>query len=108
MRTKINILLWGVSFSWWIFTAMELMNHAEYRDISMTLWGAALSVGMVVFNFKAWTHVEKKKRDNDTVNMLDSFLEDTERDSFDPMDDIKHKAQRNSIKTDIKFESTER
>lgn len=41
---------------------MELMNHAEYRDISMTLWGAALSVGMVVFNFKAWTHGEKKRR----------------------------------------------
>lgn len=87
---------------------MELMNHAEYRDISMTLWGAALSVGMVVFNFKAWIHVEKKKKDNDTVNMLDNFLEDTERDSFDPMDDIKHNARRNSIKTDIKLESTER
>lgn len=41
---------------------MELMNHAEYRDISMTLWGAALSVGMVVFNFKAWTRGEKKRR----------------------------------------------
>ena len=62
MRTKINILLWGVSFSWWMFTAMELMNHAAYRDISMTLWGAALSVGMIVFNFKAWTHGEKKRR----------------------------------------------
>ena len=87
---------------------MELMNHAEYRDISMTLWGAALSVGMIVFNFKAWTHGEKKKRDNDTVNMLDNFFEDTERNSFDQMDDIKHNARRNAIKTDIKFESTRR
>lgn len=52
--------------------------------------------------------MEKRKDDNDTVNMLDNFLEDTERDSFDPMDDIKHNAQRNSIKTDIKFESTRR
>lgn len=87
---------------------MELMNHAAYRDISMTLWGAALSVGMIVFNFKAWTHGEKKKRDNDTVNMLDNFFEDTERNSFDQMDDIKHNARRNAIKTDIKFESTRR
>ena len=74
----------------------------------MTLWGAALSVGMVVFNFKAWTHGEKKKKDNDTVNMLNDFLEGAGLERFDPMDDIKHKAQRNSIKTDIKFESTER
>lgn len=108
MRTKINILLWGVSFSWWIFTAMELMNHAEYRDISMTLWGAALSVGMIVFNFKAWTRGEKKKKDNDTANMINDLFEDVEREQFDPMDDIKHNARRNSIKTDIKFESTGR
>lgn len=87
---------------------MELMNHAEYRDISMTLWGAALSVGMVVFNFKAWTHGEKKKKDNDTANMINDLFEDVEREQFDPMDDIKHNAQRNSIKTDIKFESTRR
>ena len=87
---------------------MELMNHTEYRDISMTLWGAALSVGMIVFNFKAWTHGEKKKRDNDTVNMLNDFLEGAGLERFDPMDDIKHNAQRNSIKTDIKLESTRR
>lgn len=98
MRTKINILLWGISFSWWIFTAMELMNHAEYRDISMTLWGAALSVGMVIFNFKALTHGEKKKNN----------LEGAGLKKFDPMEDIKNNAQRNCIKTDVKFESTRR
>lgn len=53
-------------------------------------------------------HVEKRKEDNDTVNMLNDFLEGAGLERFDPMDDIKHNARRNGIKTNIKFESTER
>lgn len=52
--------------------------------------------------------MEKRKEDNKTVNMLNDFLEGAGLERFDPMDDIKHNAQRNSIKTDIKFESTRR
>ena len=52
--------------------------------------------------------MEKRKDDNDTVNMLNDFLEGAGLERIDPMDDIKHKPQRNSIKTDIKFESTRR
>ena len=52
--------------------------------------------------------MEKRKDDNDTVNMLNDFLEGAGLERFDPMDDIKHNAQRNSIKTDIKLESTRR
>lgn len=53
-------------------------------------------------------HVEKRKEDNDTANMINDLFEDVEREQFDPMDDIKHNARRNGIKTDIKFESTKR
>lgn len=52
--------------------------------------------------------MEKRKEDNNTVNMLNNFLEGAGLEWFDPMDDIKHNARRNSIKTDIKFESTRR
>jgi hypothetical protein len=52
--------------------------------------------------------MEKRKEDNKTVNMLNDFLEGAGLERFDPMDDIKHNARRNGIKTDIKFESTER
>lgn len=52
--------------------------------------------------------MEKRKDDNDTVNMLNDFLEGAGLERFDPMDDIKHGAQRNGIKTNIKFESTRR
>ena len=42
--------------------------------------------------------MKKRKEDNDTVNMLNDFLEGAGLKRFDPMDDIKHNARRTVLK----------
>lgn len=53
MRTKINIIAWGISCSWWLLSIIKLIMCHEYRGYMALILGACISALMVMYNYIA-------------------------------------------------------
>lgn len=53
MRTKINIIAWGVSCGWWLLSIIKLIMCHEYRGYMALTLGACISALMAVYNYIA-------------------------------------------------------
>ena len=53
MRTKINIIAWGISCGWWLLSIIKLIMYHEYRGYAALILGVCISALMAVYNYIA-------------------------------------------------------
>lgn len=53
MRTKINIIAWGISCGWWLLSIIKLIMCHEYRGYMALILGACISALMGMYNYIA-------------------------------------------------------
>ena len=53
MRTKINIIAWGISCGWWLLSIIKLIMCHEYRGYMALILGACISALMAAYNYIA-------------------------------------------------------